>query len=108
MKDVAELYGSEKTLHGVEEYRRLAGLQAISLACFKAARISVILIDDGLRFDKKLDIDWHKNFTPVVGQILRIEYLAEEILNEVSGTTFALFVKFFEFYVLFCYIMSCM
>ncbi|CAN6580955.1 unnamed protein product [Malus baccata var. baccata] len=92
LKDVAELYGSEKTLHGVEEHRRLAGLQAISLACFTAARISVILIDDGLRFDKKLDIDWHKNFAPVVGRILRIEYLAEEILNEElpSGSSWTL------------------
>ncbi|PQQ19780.1 protein fluG [Prunus yedoensis var. nudiflora] len=82
LKDVAELYGCEKTLHGVEEHRRLAGLQSISSTCFRAAGISVILIDDGLRLDKKHEISWHKNFAPVVGRILRIEHLAEEILNE--------------------------
>ncbi|VVA09406.1 PREDICTED: fluG [Prunus dulcis] len=82
LKDVAELYGCEKTLHGVEVHRRLAGLQSISSTCFRAAGISAILIDDGLRLDKKHEIDWHKNFAPVVGRILRIEHLAEEILNE--------------------------
>ncbi|CAB4284362.1 unnamed protein product [Prunus armeniaca] len=82
LKDVAELYGCEKTLHGVEVHRRLAGLQSISSTCFRAAGISAILIDDGLRLDRKHEIDWHKNFAPVVGKILRIEHLAEEILNE--------------------------
>lgn len=53
------------------------------MVCFKAARISTILIDDGIEFDKKLDIEWHQKFAPVVGRILRIESLAEKILNEV-------------------------
>lgn len=95
LKDVAELYGCEKTLHGVEEHRRLAGLQSISSTCFRAAGISAILIDDGLRLDKKHEIDWHKNFAPVVGRILRIEHLAEEILNEVSETPYASFIFLF-------------
>ncbi|KAL7179976.1 hypothetical protein ACSBR1_043227 [Camellia fascicularis] len=29
------------------------------------------------------DIEWHRNFAPVVGRILRIEHLAEKILDEV-------------------------
>lgn len=95
LKDVAELYGCEKTLHGVEVHRRLAGLQSVSSTCFRAAGISAILIDDGLRLDKKHEIDWHKNFAPVVGRILRIEHLAEEILNEVSETPYASSFFFF-------------
>lgn len=95
LKDVAELYGCENTLHGVEVHRRLAGLQSISSTCFGAAGISAILIDDGLRLDKKHEIDWHKNFAPVVGRILRIEHLAEEILNEVSETPYASSFFFF-------------
>lgn len=83
VRHIAELYGSQLSLHGVEEYRRLSGLQSISSTCFKAARISTILIDDGIEYDKKHDIEWHKSFATVVGRILRIERLAEKILDEV-------------------------
>ncbi|XP_027936750.1 protein fluG isoform X1 [Vigna unguiculata] len=82
LRDIAKLYGSEISLQGVEEYRRVSGLQSITSSCFKAARITAILIDDGLTFDKKHDVEWHKNFIPFVGRILRIERLAEEILDE--------------------------
>ncbi|KAE9590024.1 putative glutamine synthetase [Lupinus albus] len=82
LKDIAELYGSESSLQGVEEYRRGTGLQSICSTCFKAARISTILIDDGLKLDKMHHIEWHKSFTPFVGRILRIERVAEQILDE--------------------------
>lgn len=82
LREIAELYGSEVSLSGVEEYRRCSGLQSITSICFKAARIAAILIDDGIDFDKKHDIQWHRSFTPIVGRILRIEHLAEKILDE--------------------------
>ncbi|XP_019461605.1 PREDICTED: protein fluG [Lupinus angustifolius] len=82
LKDIAELYGSASSLQGVEEYRRGTGLQSICSTCFKAARISTILIDDGLKLDKMHHIEWHKSFTPFVGRILRIERVAEQILDE--------------------------
>ncbi|KAL5546052.1 hypothetical protein UlMin_021407, partial [Ulmus minor] len=82
LKDIAELYGCEKSLNGVEEYRRVSGLESITSACFKAAKISAILIDDGIEFDKHHEIEWHKSFAPFVGRILRIERLAEKILDE--------------------------
>lgn len=83
MRETAELYGCENSLKGVEEYRRSAGLESSSLKCFEAARISAILIDDGLKLDKKHDIEWHKSLAPFVGRILRIETFAEEILDSV-------------------------
>ncbi|KAL2323183.1 hypothetical protein Fmac_027562 [Flemingia macrophylla] len=83
LRDIAELYGSELSLQGVEEHRRASGIQSICSTCFKAARITSILIDDGLELDKKHDIEWHRSFTPLVGRILRIEQLAEKILDEV-------------------------
>ncbi|KAI8021236.1 Protein fluG [Camellia lanceoleosa] len=57
-----------------------------------AARIAVVLIDDGIEFDKMHDIEWHRNFAPVVGRILRIEHLAEKILDEgrPDGSTWTL------------------
>ncbi|KAK8491708.1 hypothetical protein V6N12_059842 [Hibiscus sabdariffa] len=81
LREIAQLYGTESSVDAVEQYRRLSGLQAISSKCFKAAGISAILIDDGLKLDNKHDIQWHKKFVPIVGRILRIESLAEEILN---------------------------
>ncbi|KAK7267802.1 hypothetical protein RIF29_20481 [Crotalaria pallida] len=82
LRDIAELYGSESSLQSVEEYRRANGMQSICSTCFKAARISTILIDDGLKLDKMHHIQWHRSFTPVVGRILRIERVAEKILDE--------------------------
>lgn len=83
LKDLAELYGSESSLQGVEEYRRASGLESISSTCFKAARISALLLDDGIELDKKLDLEWHRSFTPLVGRIVRVERLSEKILDEV-------------------------
>ncbi|KAK7392505.1 hypothetical protein VNO78_20946 [Psophocarpus tetragonolobus] len=82
LRDIAELYGSEISLQGVEEHRRVSGIQSICSTCFKAAKITAILIDDGLQLDKKHDLEWHRSFTPLIGRILRIERLAEEILDE--------------------------
>ncbi|KAF3441784.1 hypothetical protein FNV43_RR15699 [Rhamnella rubrinervis] len=82
LKEIAELYGSEKTLHAVEQHRKISGLQSISSACFKAAKFSAILIDDGMELDKSYGIEWLKSFAPVVGRILRIERLAEKILDQ--------------------------
>nr|XP_043629896.1 protein fluG [Erigeron canadensis] len=82
LRDVAELYGSESTLQGVQEYRGSSGIKTISKVCFKAAGISTVLIDDGFILDKMLSIEKHRDFVPFVGRILRIERLAEEILDE--------------------------
>ncbi|KAG6693494.1 hypothetical protein I3843_09G003000 [Carya illinoinensis] len=92
LRHLADLYGCQLSLHGVEEFRRLSGLQTISSTCFKAAKISSILIDDGIEFNKKHDIEWHKSFAQVVGRILRIERLAEKILDEElpDGSTWTL------------------
>lgn len=82
LRDVAELYGCESTLEAVEEYRRISGLESISSTCFKAARISTVIFDDGIHLDKILDTEWHKSFTPHVARLVRVERLAENILNE--------------------------
>jgi hypothetical protein len=78
------LYNCEASLEKVEEFRRAQGLKSISSKCFQAANMSAILIDDGIVFDKMLDIESHKEFAPTVGRVLRIEWLAETIINDVS------------------------
>ncbi|GLT92285.1 hypothetical protein SLE2022_101290 [Rubroshorea leprosula] len=99
LREISELYGTESSLDAVEEYRRLSGLQAISWICFKAAGISAVLIDDGLKLDKMHDIEWHRSLVPFAGRILRIERLAEQILDgEPDGPTWTL-NKFTETFV---------
>lgn len=84
LREIAELYGCDSTLQAIEEFRHSSGLEAITAMCFRAAKISTVLIDDGLELDKIHDIHWHQNFVPNVGRILRIERLAEQILDKGS------------------------
>uniref|UniRef100_A0A1S4DMM1 Protein fluG n=1 Tax=Nicotiana tabacum TaxID=4097 RepID=A0A1S4DMM1_TOBAC len=87
LKEIAQLYGSSLSLHAVQESRQRFGLESSSAICFKAAKISVLLIDDGIELDKKLDIKWHESFVPTVGRILRVEHVAEKILEKGSNRT---------------------
>ncbi|KAL6496287.1 hypothetical protein OROGR_029545 [Orobanche gracilis] len=82
LREVAELYGSDLTLDAVQEYRSRFGVESVTKKCLKAARIAAIFIDDGLELDKKYEIEWHKKFVPFVARILRIEHVAEKILDE--------------------------
>ncbi|XP_058747211.1 protein fluG-like [Vicia villosa] len=82
LRDVAELYGCDSTLEAVEQHRRVSGLESITSTCFKAARISTVIFDDGIDLDKIIDTEWHKTFTPHVASLVRIERLAEKILNQ--------------------------
>ncbi|WMV52396.1 hypothetical protein MTR67_045781 [Solanum verrucosum] len=91
LKEVAELYGSKLSVDAVQESRQHLGLESSANTCFKAARISALLIDDGLDLDKKLDIKWHEHFAPKVGRILRIEDVAKKILEKgTDGTKWTL------------------
>ncbi|KAM0896245.1 hypothetical protein ACQ4PT_023321 [Festuca glaucescens] len=83
LKDIAELYNCEASLDKVEEFRKAQGLPYISSKCFQAANISAILMDDGIEFDRMLELESHKDFVPTVGRVLRIEWLAETIINDV-------------------------
>jgi hypothetical protein len=84
LKDIAELYNCEASLDKVDEFRKAQGLPSISSKCFQAANISAILMDDGIEFDRMLELESHKEFVPTVGRVLRIEWLAETIINDVS------------------------
>lgn len=82
LREIAKLYGTEVSLESIEKHRQESGLQSFTSKCFEEARISALLIDDGLKLDKKHDIEWHRSFVPFVGRVLRIETLAEQILDE--------------------------
>ncbi|CAN6218047.1 unnamed protein product [Urochloa humidicola] len=84
LRDIAALYNCEASLEKVEVFRRAEGFPSIGSRCFKAANVSAILIDedDAIAFDKKLDVESHKAFAPVVGRVMGIEWLAETIIND--------------------------
>lgn len=83
LNEICELYGSSLSLHAVEESRRCLGLEASAAVSFKAARIVILLIDDGIKLDKKLDIKCHEKVVPTVGRILQVEHVAHNILEKV-------------------------
>lgn len=99
IRDIAKLYNCDSTLEGIEVCRNSLGLESICLKCFSAANISTVLIDDGVHFDKMYPVVWHKKYVPAVGRILRIETVAEAILNQgpLDGTTWSL-EKFTELF----------
>ncbi|KAH0784222.1 hypothetical protein KY290_003820 [Solanum tuberosum] len=85
LNEICELYGSSLSLDAVEESRRCLGLEASAAVCFKAARIVILLIDDGIKLDKKLDIKWHERLVPTVGRVIQVEHVAEDILEKGSN-----------------------
>ncbi|KAG6519525.1 hypothetical protein ZIOFF_023019 [Zingiber officinale] len=99
LRDLAALYGCEASMSSLEHHRESLGLLSISAKCFGAANLSAIFLDDGIQFDKMNDWEWHKSFVPAVGRILRIEHLAETILNDdahrTSEWTIELFIEEF-------------
>lgn len=82
LKDLAELYGCEPSLAAIEQYRKTEGLASISEKCFDAANIEFVLLDDGLTMDKMVSLGWHRKYIPGVHRVLRIETVAEAILNQ--------------------------
>lgn len=83
LEDIANLYNLGASLESIQEFRQNSSLTALSIKCFKAAKISTVLLDDGLEFDGMKDLAWHKEVVGDVHRILRIEYLAENILKQV-------------------------
>uniref|UniRef100_A0ACD5ZJH8 Uncharacterized protein n=1 Tax=Avena sativa TaxID=4498 RepID=A0ACD5ZJH8_AVESA len=84
LRDIAALYNCDASLEKVEEFRRAQGLSSITSKCFKAANISAIVVDDWATFDNTLELESHESFVPKVYRVMRIENLAEAIINGVS------------------------
>jgi hypothetical protein len=82
LKDLAGLYGCEPSLTAIEQFRKAEGLASISEKCFDAANIEFVLLDDGLTMDKMVSLGWHRKYIPGVHRVLRIETVAEAILNQ--------------------------
>ncbi|CAH1433754.1 unnamed protein product [Lactuca virosa] len=82
LRDIGKLYCTEFSLEAIKNCRSVSGIATLSNTCFEAAKISAVLIDDAIELENMIDTWQHKYIVPFVGRILRIERLAEQILDE--------------------------
>ncbi|KAI5082511.1 hypothetical protein GOP47_0002254 [Adiantum capillus-veneris] len=82
LRDIANLYGCCASLETVQAHRLSLTMEALCSKCLEATNLSAVLIDDGLHLDKIYSLDWHKSIFPNVYRVLRIETLAESIINQ--------------------------
>jgi len=79
LRDIAELLQCEPTEMAICSRRAEWGLERLTRACFDAARLDAVLLDDGFLPDHIQPLDWHAQFVPV-RRLLRLETLAESLL----------------------------
>ena len=74
---------SEPEEEAILERRTQLGIDKITQICVKASKLEAIFLDDGFLPDEILPLEWHEQFVPVQ-RILRLEYLAENLMSEVE------------------------
>eukprot|EP00898_Chlorokybus_atmophyticus_P008175 jgi/Chlat1/8359/Chrsp80S07787 len=81
--ELAALLGCGPSLDNIERQRATMGPEEVARLCFKKSNIEAVLLDDGIRIAQghNLDMDWHRNHIKVVRRVLRIETVAEDILQ---------------------------
>ncbi|XP_073386225.1 protein fluG isoform X2 [Physcomitrium patens] len=76
------MYGVEPNEASLKAHRESIGLEAVSERCFGGANIDYVLLDDGLTMDRMLGLGWHRKYIRSVHRVLRIETVAEAVLNQ--------------------------
>ncbi|KAG0564877.1 hypothetical protein KC19_8G147000 [Ceratodon purpureus] len=82
LQELGDMYGVEPNEASLKAHREALGLEAISEKCFGGANIECVLLDDGLTMDRMLGMGWHRKYIPGVHRVLRIETVAEAVLNQ--------------------------
>lgn len=82
LEDLGEMYGVEPNEVALKAHRESIGLEAVSEKCFGAANMECVLLDDGLTMDRMLGMGWHRKYIRGVHRVLRIETVAEAVLNQ--------------------------
>jgi predicted TIM-barrel fold metal-dependent hydrolase len=93
IKEIATLLECEATETAILAKRTELGLDALTRRCFTAANLESILMDDGFLPDRILPLVWHQQFVPTY-KLLRLEWLAEQMIAEVSR--FDVFLEWFR------------
>ncbi|MFP5212143.1 MAG: amidohydrolase family protein [Acidobacteriota bacterium] len=84
LRDVAGLLECEPTEEAILTRRRELGFDRLASICFEAANLSEVFLDDGFLPDRVVTWEDHRRFVPV-RRILRLEYLAETLMEEAKG-----------------------
>lgn len=93
LRDIAELLECDPTEPSILARRTELGLDELTQRCFRAANLQAIYLDDGFLPDTILPVEWHQQFIPV-HRLLRIEWLAEQMISQVSH--FEIFLEWFR------------
>jgi len=93
MREIAQLLESEPEEEAILERRTQLGIDKITQLCINASKLEAIFLDDGFLPDEILPLEWHEQFVPVQ-RILRLEYLAENLMSEVED--FSTFLERFR------------
>jgi predicted TIM-barrel fold metal-dependent hydrolase len=79
LRDLAALLDCPAELEAILGARHRLGFEPYAERCFTAGKFAALLLDDGLRPDRILPLEWHRRFGPVY-RILRLEHLAEQLI----------------------------
>lgn len=82
LQELGAMYGVDANVAALKAHRETLGLEAVSEKCFGGANIECVLLDDGLTMDRMLGMGWHRKYVPSVHRVLRIETVAEAVLNQ--------------------------
>jgi glutamine synthetase/predicted TIM-barrel fold metal-dependent hydrolase len=82
LQELGAMYGVDANEASLKAHRETLGLEAVSEKCFGGANIECVLLDDGLTMDRMLGMGWHRKYVPSVHRVLRIETVAEAVLNQ--------------------------
>ncbi|MBD2071459.1 amidohydrolase family protein [Leptolyngbya sp. FACHB-671] len=93
LRDIAALLNCEPDEAAILARRTELGLEPLTKLCFEAANLESILLDNGFLPDTILPAEWHQQFVPV-HRLLRLEYLAEQLISQVSR--FDIFLEWFR------------
>eukprot|EP00850_Spirogloea_muscicola_P001872 SM000007S20832 [mRNA] locus=s7:403188:408933:- [translate_table: standard] len=88
VRDLAAVYGVAPSLQALEARRRELGPEGSAALLLKEAHLAAILVDDGLALGPDpaaaLPLTWHRQFVPVVKRVLRLEAVAEQVVQELK------------------------
>jgi hypothetical protein len=83
LREIAQLLECEPEEEAILQRRTQLGIEKLTQRCFSASKLEAIFLDDGFLADEILPVEWHQQFVPVQ-RILRLEYLAQNLMNEVE------------------------
>jgi predicted TIM-barrel fold metal-dependent hydrolase len=93
LREIANLLKCDPTETAILARRQELGLETLTQECVAAANLKAIYLDDGFLPNTMLPLEWHQQFVPVY-RLLRIEWLAEQMIQQVSR--FEIFLEWFR------------